>query len=151
MKFSRFSGLLSLILAIFTLGACSGVEEPDWREQDYGYVQFKLYKEDSYNDTTAAVAQIDYLAKAKKVMVIMEQEGGNELRQTLTLGASDDAAAEWGLRSEKLMLVAGNYHVTSFTLYDVVDEELYKGGDAGSFTIVPGGYPEGYKGCCAER
>lgn len=139
MKFSRFSGLLSLILAIFTLGACSGVEEPDWREQDYGYVQFKLYKEASYNDTKAAVAQIDYLAKAKKVMVIMEQEGGNELRQTLTLGASDDAAAEWGLRSEKLMLVAGNYHVTSFTLYDVVDEELYKGGDAGSFTIVPGG------------
>ena len=95
MKFSRFSGLLSLILAIFTLGACSGVEEPDWREQDYGYVQFKLYKEASYNDTKAAVAQIDYLAKAKKVMVIMEQEGGNELRQTLTLGASDDAAAEW--------------------------------------------------------
>ena len=139
MKFPRITGLLSLVLSFFAFGACSSVEELDWREHDYGYVQFKLYKEASYNDTRAAATQIDYLGKAKKVMINMEQEGGEELRQTLTLGASSDSAAEWGLRSEKLMLVAGTYHVTSFTLYDIVDEELYKGGDAGSFTVVPGG------------
>ena len=137
MRFSRFSVVLTVLAAIF-LSACTKQEVTDNREKDYGYVQFKLYKSASYEATKAVVPQLQYLSDAAKVMVMMEYDG-NELTQTLTLSASNDEAAEYGLRSEKLQLVAGEYTVTSFTLYDKLDGELYKGSASGSFTVVPGG------------
>ena len=140
MKFLRFSiYLVSAILISLSFGSCSKVEEPDWRDQDYGYVQFKLYKDASYDGTRAVVQQLDYLSKAKKVMLMLKSEDGHTIRQTLTLRAANDQAAEFGLRSEKLKLVAGVYEIEAFTLYDLVDEELYKGGASGSFNVVPDG------------
>ena len=101
-------------------------------------MQFKLYKAASYEQTKAVVPQLQYLGDASKIMVMLEYDG-NELTQTLTLTSSSPEVAEYGLRSEKLQLVAGEYTVTSFTLYDKLDEELYKGGSSGTFTVVPGG------------
>lgn len=140
MKILRFSVYLAVatLLALIS-GGCAKVNEPDWREHDYGYVQFKLYKEASYDATKAVVSQLDYLAKAKKVMVILHSEEGDVIRQTLTLKAANETAAEYGLRSEKLQLVAGKYTVDTYTLYDIVDEELYKGGASGEFEVVAGG------------
>lgn len=140
MKFLRFSVYLAVaLLSVLAFGSCSKVQEPDYREHDYGYVQFKLYKAASYAESKAVVSQLDYLSKAKKIMLIMTSEDGNEIRQTLTLGAANETAAEYGLRSEKLQLIAGTYTVDTYTLYDIVDEELYKGSASGSFTVVPGG------------
>ena len=140
MKFLRFTiYLAAALMSAMTFGGCSKVEEPDYREQDYGHVQFKLYKEASYDATKAVVSQLSYLAEAKKLMVIMTSEDGNEIRQTLTLASTNETTAEYGLRSDKLKLVTGTYTIDAFTLYDVVDQELYKGGSAGSFTIVSGG------------
>lgn len=140
MKFLRFSVYLAVtLLSVLAFGSCSKVQEPDYREHDYGYVQFKLYKAASYAESKAVVTQMDYLSRAKKIMLIMTSEDGNEIRQTLTLGAANDTAAEYGLRSEKLQLIAGTYTVDTYTLYDIVDEELYKGSASGSFTVVPGG------------
>lgn len=140
MKFLRFSVYLAFtVLSFLFIGSCSKVEEPDYREHDYGYVQFKLYKAASYTGSKAVVSQLDYLSRAKKIMLLMTSEDGNEIRQTLTLGAMNESYAEYGLRSEKLQLVAGTYTVDTYTLYDVVDEELYKGDASGTFTVVPGG------------
>ena len=140
MKFLRFSVYLAVaLLSVLSFGSCTKVEEPDYREHDYGYVQFKLYKAASYVESKAVVSQLDYLSRAKKIMLIMTSEDGNEIRQTLTLGATNESAAEYGLRSEKLQLIAGTYTVDTYTLYDLVDQELYKGSASGSFTIVPGG------------
>ena len=140
MKFSRFSVCLAVaLLSVLSFGGCSKVQEPDYREQDYGYVQFKLYKAVSYTESKAVVSQLDYLSRAKKIMLIMTSEDGNEIRQTLTLSAANESAAESGLRSEKLQLLAGTYTVDTYTLYDVVDEELYYGPASGTFTIVAGG------------
>ena len=139
MKFSRFSVLSFMtVLAVFFLAGCAKENAPDYREKDYGYVQFKLYKEASYDDTKATVSQMQYLHDAAKVMVMLKY-GDTELSQTLVLTASDDEAAEYGMRSEKLQLIAGEYEVTSFTLYDKVDNELYYGNASGSFQIVAGG------------
>ena len=139
MKFSRFSVLsVMTVLAVFFLAGCAKENAPDYREKDYGYVQFKLYKEASYDDTKATVSQMQYLHDAAKVMVMLKY-GDTELSQTLVLTASDDEAAEYGMRSEKLQLIAGEYEVTSFTLYDKVDNELYYGNASGSFQIVAGG------------
>ena len=71
-------------------------------------------------------------------MVMLNYEG-KEITQTLTLGAYDAENAEYGLRSEKLRLLTGNYEVVSFTLFDKVDEELYYGNASGSFDVVEGG------------
>ena len=137
MKFLRFSALVIACIA-FIFAGCAKEEVAGNGEKDYGYVQFKLYKEASYDATKAVVPQLEYLGDATKIMVML-QYGENQITQTLTLTASNAEAAEFGLRSEKLQLVAGEYTLTAFTLYDKLDEELYKGGSAGSFTVVPGG------------
>ena len=140
MKFLRFSVYLAVaLLSALALGSCTKVEEPDYREHDYGYVQFKLYKAVSYPGAKAVVSQLDYLSRAKKIMVIMTSEDGNEFRQTLTLGAANESVAEYGLRSEKLQILAGTYTVNTYTLYDLVDEPLYRGSASGTFKVVPGG------------
>jgi Leucine-rich repeat (LRR) protein len=137
MKYSRISVIISLF-AILLFAGCAKQEMADNREHDYGYVQFKLYKEASYVDTKAIVPQLEYLSDATKIMVML-QFGNDEITQTLTLSASNSEAAEFGLRSEKLQLIAGEYHIKAFTLYDKLDKELYMGGESGSFTVVPGG------------
>ncbi len=126
-------GLLSLATA-----SCTKDGRPDLREEDYGYVQFKVYKEASYEQTKAVVPELDYLHDAAKVLVML-QYGDVQISQTMILGAADDEDAEYGLRSEKLRLVKGEYKVNAFTLFDKLDEELYNGGAAGSFEVVAGG------------
>ena len=139
MKFSRFSVIVTFVWSVLLLFAgCAKQEMPDNREKDYGYVQFKLYKAASYEDTKGVVTQLDMLADASKVMVMLNYEG-KELTQTLTLGAYNAENAEYGLRSEKLRLLTGQYEVISFTLFDKVDEELYYGSTSGSFEVVQGG------------
>ena len=58
------------------------------------------------------------------------------------MSAANDEAAEFGLRSDKLKLLAGDYQVLTFALYNKVDEVVYEGTPAGehaSFSVVPGG------------
>lgn len=140
MKFNNSIALsvLVLIVALF-LGSCTAETVPDYREHDYGYVQFKLYKEASYAATKAG--QLDYLKDVTKIKVTLRYEE-NLISQTLVMNASDGDAAEFGLRSDKLKLLAGDYQVLTFSLYDKVDEVVYEDtpvGDHASFSIVPGG------------
>ena len=107
--------------------------------QDYGHVQFKLYKEASYPATKAA--QLDYLKDVTKIKVTLRFEE-NLISQTLVMGASNDQSAEFGLRSEKLKLLAGDYQILTFALYNKMDEVVYEDtptGDHTSFSVVPGG------------
>ena len=137
MKYSKFTVLLTLVWSLLLFAGCAKQELPDNREKDYGYVQFKLYKAASY-PTTKAVSVLEYLNDAAKVMVIL-QHGENQIVQTVSLSASNAEAAEFGLRTPKLKLLAGDYKVVAFTLFDRLDKELYYAGESGSFTIVPGG------------
>ena len=124
MKSFRFS-LLSIfcIIAAFILNACTREDVQDYREQDYGYVQFKLYKEASYPGTRAN--QLDYLSQVAKIKVTLRYEE-NLISQTLVLSAADDFAAEYGLRSDKLKLLAGDYQVVTYALYDKLDQVAYE-------------------------
>ena len=140
MKSFRFS-LLSIfcIIAAFILNACTREDVQDYREQDYGYVQFKLYKEASYPGTRAN--QLDYLSQVAKIKVTLRYEE-NLISQTLVLSAADDFAAEYGLRSDKLKLLAGEYQVVTYALYDKLDQVAYEATPEGahaSFTVTPGG------------
>ena len=133
------------VLALAAVASCSMKEEPDYREQDYGHVQFKLYKAASYEAqpeaTKAVMSQLEYLKDVTKIKVTLRYEG-NMISQTLVMSAANDDAAEFGLRSDKLKLLAGRYDVLTFSLYDKVDEVIYEGtpsASQSSFDVVPGG------------
>lgn len=128
---------LALVLASCT------AKEPVGNEaaSDYGYVQFKLYKAASYEPSTKSIkSELDYLRDAYKVKVTL-MTGNITLAQTLTLSASSDEAAEFGLRAEKLKLLAGEYDVVTFSLYDKMDELIYESAapEDAAFTVVEGG------------
>ncbi|MDE6375526.1 MAG: DUF4458 domain-containing protein [Alistipes sp.] len=127
-------------LAMAFLGGCSADDGIDNRDLDYGYVQFKLYKEASYAPASRAVqSQLDYLSDATKVTVRLDYNG-TLIAQTLTLDAADKEAAEFGLRSTKLKLLTGDYRVVAFSLYDINDELLYNGlPQDPDLTVVAGG------------
>ena len=93
------------LLALLCL-ACSKDDAVDNRDLDYGYAQFKLYKEASV-DSRAVVSQLDYLAKAAKVTVRLNY-GEALIVQTLNLSAPAVQSPEFGLRSDKIKLLAGD-------------------------------------------
>ena len=58
-----------MFASAFLFAGCAKVNEPDYSEHEYGYVQFKLYKEASYEGTKAAGTQLEYLKDVTKVRV----------------------------------------------------------------------------------
>ncbi len=130
---------ICLILSmLFALVGCTKQTEPDYRNDEYGYVQFKLYKEASYG-TRAVKPVLEYLAEACKVKVTLGYQG-TTIAQSLTLHSAD-GQAEFGLRSDKLQLLTGEYNLVAFALYDKEDELLYTGTPATDtyFEVIAGG------------
>ena len=73
--------------SLLYLGGCSKVEEPDNRDLAYGHVQFKLYKEASYEPQSKADGKVlDRLSDATKVKVEFYRirHDSNHLRQPIT-------------------------------------------------------------------
>ena len=137
--------LLTLLFAFMALGlvGCSDDDDAAQPQYDlYGYVQFKLYKKASAEGGaigTRAVERLDKLSDAYKIKVIM-QSAGQTLSHTLLFNSFDDESAEYGLRSEKLKILAGTYNIIGYVLYDELDKELLASDVNGvSFTVVGGG------------
>lgn len=142
MKRLKFSvWMLAIFAAVALVVGCSEDQTVDNRDTNYGYVQFKLFKEASYDAASRAIkSELDYLAEASKIKVTLTY-GETTIAQTLTLSAADKELAEFGLRSDKLKLLTGAYQVIAFTLYDVADEAIYNGAPASEsrFEILAGG------------
>lgn len=131
-----FIGLLSLVNV-----SCS--DDKDVFQGGNGYVQFKLYKSASYEKSETSRAgdnRVDYLNEAKKVKILLTSEDFS-FSQTLSLNAYNDENAEYGLRSEKLELIPGEYTVSGFYLYGKTEEQIFAGipSEKTTFTIVSGG------------
>ncbi len=111
--------LSCMLLALgLMIGSCSD-DDNEELQAGYGYAQFKLYKSGSTGKTTsrASTNELDYLKDAQKMKIILvNQEDGTEVIQTVGLYAMGDDS-EFGLRSEKLELMAGHYQVVGFYLY----------------------------------
>jgi hypothetical protein len=117
---ARLWSLLSL--ATLLLFGCQ--KETSDLDAQYGYVQFKLVKEASIESSaTRATDILERLADAYKIKVVM-QSSGSTITQTLPLSAYDEESAEWGVYSEKLRLLTGEYNVIGYYLYDNLDNEL---------------------------
>ena len=133
MKLFNFKTIFAFAAGCAALcsAACSDDDGIDNRERDYGYIQFKIYQEASYpgapaSQSRAVVDELDYLHTARKLSVEL-RSGNTSIVQTMVLSAADNQSAEFGLRSDKLQLLAGEYQIVSFSLYDVDDEEIYRG------------------------
>ncbi len=147
MKLYRFIVYAALVAVSVFVAGCSE-SDIDNREHGYGYVQFKLYKQASYDAgniaeqsaTRAIVSRLDYLSDACKVKVTLSYNA-TTISQTLTLQAANGELAEYGLRSATLKLLVGDYKILNFRLYDANDEELYIGslGDNNTFVVAEGG------------
>ncbi len=137
MKLYRLFVCVALtVMSTVLMAGCQKEQGVDNRETDYGYVQFKLYKEASYNaeaqtqptmQSRAIVSQLEWLSQAYKVRVMLSYGDNQTLTVTLPLNTSEDKTSEWGLRSDKVKLLEGAYKVVTFTLYDAFDQELYIG------------------------
>ena len=109
-------------------------EEENDRQVQYGYVQFKVGQA-----VTRSVDRLESLAEVKKVKVLLQYDG-RTIEQTLLLNAYNDETAEYGLRSEKLRLLAGKYCLIGFVLYNQLDQEIQQRDvEECLFEIVPGG------------
>ncbi len=133
-----------LILGLLTIGiiGCSDDDDNVLLEQ-YGYVQFKVAKSASLNVTksneTRAVGELSKLSEAHKITVVM-QNGGSTISQTLVLNSYNAENAEYGLYSEKLQLLAGDYAIIGYYIYDRLDNELLAGTVTDNkFTVIAGG------------
>lgn len=138
---------LPLIISLLTIVVATGCSDDDEALQSqYGYVQFKLYKSTSFDKgtvTRGVTDKLESLSSAQKIMVVM-MHNGTTVSQTLPLNAYDANNAEYGLRSDKLQLLAGTYKIIGYYLYDKLDKVLLAGpaGEDNEFTVVSGGLQE---------
>lgn len=137
----KLASKLLLFSLISLLVACT--DDNENLQGGNGYVQFKLYKSASYEKSEASRAgdnRVDYLNDAKKVKVLLTSEDFS-FSQTLSLNAYNDENAEYGLRSEKLELLPGEYTISGYYLYGKTEEQIFAGipSEKTTFTIVSGG------------
>ena len=139
MKSVRFSNIWSIVAAALLLLVAGCERSGDTTStSDYGYVQFKVIKSGLSEDATRATDALEYLSDAHKLRVVMQHDGST-ITQALPLNSYDKESAEWGLRSDKLRLLAGDYNIIGYYLYNNLDEELLSGGASGSFRVEGGG------------
>lgn len=132
--------VIGLLLMTTAFTGCSD-DDDELQQTAFGYVQFKIYKSASATKgtETRGTDMLDKLDDAKKIKVVMLYDG-NTIEQTLMLNSYDTENAEFGLRSDKLELLAGNYKLIGYYLYDKLDNEIYAGTPANyRFSVVAGG------------
>ena len=134
--------MLTMLIAC-TCGLVSCTDTDDVVAAQYGYVQFKLYKKASSGKQnvaeTRAVNELEYLSEACKIKVTLKY-GNTTISQTMVLNSYNSENAEYGLRSDKLRLLAGKYSFVGYTLYDKFDKELFTRSVSGTvFEVVADG------------
>ena len=137
-----FAPLFIFLLAMTTVFAGCSDDDDELQQTAFGYVQFKIYKSASAaikGTETRGTDMLDKLNDAKKIKVVMLYDG-NTIEQTLMLNSYSAENAEFGLRSDKLELLAGNYKLIGYYLYDKLDNEIYAGTPNNyKFNVVAGG------------
>ena len=133
----RLIHIWSLLCAVAML--MSGCErQGESIDAEYGYVQFHLVKASQLEEDETRADRLEWLSDASKIKVVMQLDGST-ITQTLNLSSYDKQSAEWGVWSEKLRLMAGDYEVIGFNIYDKLDREILSGDNQGVFTVVHNG------------
>lgn len=124
-----FTPLLLCCLCLATVLTGCSADEKEVQRDAFGYVQFKVYKGTSAKSKgieTRSGTILEKLNDAKKLKVVLLYDG-NAIEQTMMLNSFDAENAEFGLRSDKLKLLSGDYKLIGYYLYDKSDNEIYTG------------------------
>ncbi|MGL5787229.1 MAG: DUF4458 domain-containing protein [Bacteroidales bacterium] len=116
--------LICLLACLILIPACTDDNELSKTNQAFGYFQLKLTKAQSKGIT--AGNELENLKDAKKVQVDLLFDN-RQITQTLNLLSVSDDAAEFGLSSESMQLLTGNYTLTAYRIYG----EYVEGSTAG--------------------
>jgi len=131
--------LWSILLVVAAIVVCGCEEHGESYDADYGYVQFRLVKAPlTDSSATRATDALDWLSDAHKIKVVMQHDGAT-ITQTLPVTSYDKESAEWGLQSEKLRLMTGDYNIIGYYIYDNLDNEILVGGNSGTFSVTAQG------------
>lgn len=130
----------TLLLSSLLVG-CS--TEDNFQMGEYGYAQFRVCKSASCSEPMAVkatrAAGVNLLSEVNKIKVVLKS-GGNVMSQTLLLNSYNSENAEFGILSNKLQLLAGEYTIIGYYLYDKLDKEVLSGTlSDNKFTVVTGG------------
>ena len=145
MRYTLFSKTaVALVVAVCTLVTFTGcTEKEEELKAAYGYVQFRLFKNDTAPKQEATRAgedgALEYLSEACKVGVTLERPDGSVIEQTLVIRSYSAENAAYGVRSDKLQLLEGDYKVINYCLYGKLDELIASVDLSSSFTIIAKG------------
>ena len=132
---------LAPIIAVLVGTAVTGCKDDEGLQgSEYGYVQFKLYKEASYQpaeEAPASRASEELLGNIQKVEVELNYNG-TSITQTLVLNSYSAENAEYGMRSDKLQLLAGTYTMVGYRLLDKEDEVVGSYSASGDIVVRSG-------------
>lgn len=109
--------LTYVFMAMLFCVGCSDDNGIDNREHDYGFVRFKLVKKQSRAN------ELDYLRDAHKITVTFRHDM-ESFNQTLLVEQANAEVSEYGLHTETIKLLAGDYEVIGYTVYNAVDERI---------------------------
>ena len=136
-----FAPIITVLLCTVITGC---TDEEGLNSGDYGYVQFKLYKAASYESgeaektATRANGEIQKLDEIQKIEVELLYNG-TSIIQTLVLNSYSSENAEFGMRSDKLQLLAGKYTIVGYKLLNKTDEQVDAFPINNEFEVIPGG------------
>ena len=131
--FNKLSWLCcSLVCLLFVVGCAD--DEMIGSNNQYGYLQLSLSKKGTSTRGIEAGDRLEYLRDAKKIEITLSFNNKTVI-QSLNLTAVNDEAAEFGLLSEKIQLLVGNYTLTGYKIFGdkVVDDKA---------EILQEGYPD---------
>lgn len=120
MKFNKTVfklGFAFLCACVVSISCTKTDESIDNREHGYGYVQFKLYKAATRAD------ELDYLRDAYKITLALRKDN-QTINQAVLVEAAGTDISEYGLRTEKLKLMVGEYELTGYTIHNALDEKI---------------------------
>lgn len=128
---------LLMIAASLSFAGCS--DDKEVLNINAGFVQFKLYKSGDNSQVSRSSSELEYLNDAKKIEVTLNFNN-TTIKQTLNLNAYNADNAEYGLTSDKLELLAGDYTIVGYRLFNAIDQEILEGFVVeNAFTVVAGG------------
>lgn len=135
---SLFIRWMLLLAAVVFAVSCSD-DDPATDGQVYGYAQFHLAKK----SPMVRAEQLEYLRDASKIRVDVLADDGSRLSQALSITAIDEDISEYGMQTEKWMLLTGAYTVIGYEIYDGVENPLlvhvYDEKERPVMDIKPGG------------
>lgn len=115
--FYKLTCICCMLMAVLFVSSCSD-DDVDNGQGGYGYIQLRMFKKQAESVSTFGMSggsRLDYLADAKKVEITLIYKD-SEIKQTLNVYSVGGEGAEYGVRTEKLQLLAGQYMLTGYKI-----------------------------------